>query len=154
MNCPRTPGFIKVQKGCVIPALNTKGDPAQQCLLSPLLAWLFLSRLNCTDWPAARLHFFMALGMPDSSRILRSYHGPCLCCGRIAVLVCTHRLSHYSPIHKSSLSYIFYRKPSMEAHGLSDDLMSFCLPGEASVSFPDGITQSATQPVSLTSGRS
>lgn len=40
----------------------------------------------------------------------------------------------------------------MEAHGLSDDLMSSCPPGEASVSFPGRTIQPAIQPVSLTSG--
>lgn len=39
--------------------------------------------------PATSLCFFMAVGMPHSSRILRGCDGSCLCCGRIAVLVCT-----------------------------------------------------------------
>ena len=39
--------------------------------------------------PATSLCFFMAVGMPHSSRILSGCDGSCLCCGRIAVLVCT-----------------------------------------------------------------
>ena len=65
---------------------------------------------------------------------------------------CLSLHSPYSLNHRPSLSCIFGRSPSMEAHRLSDDLMSSCPPGEASVSFPGGNTPPALQPVSLTSG--
>ena len=151
MNCPRISGFMQVQNGCVIPAVNTRGSQHS-------------SVCSVLSWPGFSFPGWIVLAGPRASYQVMLFHG----CWNASLFQNPERLwwfmfvlwknsclslhSHYSQNHRSSLSCIFYRSPSMEAHGLSDDLMSSCLPGEASVSFPGGTTQPAIQPVSLTSG--
>lgn len=103
--------------------LSTPGGASIAASAQSSLGWAYVqAKLYGLMLP--RLHFSTAVGMPRSSRILRSYDGPFLCCGGITILI-SHRLSHYSPNHKSSLSHVFQRKALLQWKPLGP-VMSSC----------------------------